>query len=303
MISRLYTAILRFYPRQFRAEFSTEMLAVFKEATAHQDRCQVTIQLLRELRDLPGNLFDVYVSIWFKGGNVSTQDEFISPSTKWQAFIGALPFWAFLVSSIITKFDHILIIRSLDVEMVVYCLSLVGLLIGWIHGFPLWSYSYLGWSLVLAWSNTNFSINGIHWGYQVWIPFGFIMSTAILWTRSHAPIKNLLRDIWNDWTRLMLIMYAMNAWVFMLFDENHNSYLLLYMLASTIAVSSGVWFFMRSSTLKSRICSIAGSYFAAAIVSGIGGLSIIGMIFWLIILFWPVIIDIIRQIIQKWQTA
>ena len=191
----------------------------------------------------------------------------ISPSTRWQALIGALPFLAFGVSRVISKVDP-LPIHDFDVEMVVFGFSLLGLLIGWIQGFPLWSYSYLGWSFLLAYFNTN-------WGYygdpdfQVWVPFGITVLIAILWTRSLASIKKLFQDIWNDWTRLSLAMFAFCGYVWIFYDEVHHSQLLWFIFAVTLAFSAGVWFFLRSTNLKVRVFSIIGSWVAGDVFSRI----------------------------------
>jgi len=163
MIDRLYAALLRLYPHRFRSEFGEEMIAVFEEAAALSLVKESKLSLfLRELRDLPSSLLNAYLANWLRGENLSMQNEYISPSTKRQALLGILPFLAFGISSMIGKMGHFYLLHRHNVEMAVYGLVLVGLLIGWIRGFPLWSYSYLGWSLLLAWSNTSFSINGVH---------------------------------------------------------------------------------------------------------------------------------------------
>lgn len=249
---------------------------------------------------------------------MSTHNEFISPSNRWQAFLGMLPFFAFGVSSMIGKVDHIYKLRGHNAEMVVYSLVLVGLLIGWIRGFPLWSYSYLGWSLLLAWANTNIKIYGADWGYRIWIPFGITLLIALLWTRSLNPIKKFFRDSWNDWTRLSLMMYAMGAWIFMIYDENHHPYLLVFMFSSTLVAASAAWFFLRSSSVKCRIFSIITGFIIAMIIGSICdatwdwyayyGLTkkpttwykevwdyIMILFFWGIILFWPSIVELIRR--------
>jgi hypothetical protein len=295
------------------------MQAVFKEAVrlnvGHKSKLSL---LLRELLDLPGSLLEAYTTGWQQKESISMNAEYISPSTRRQAFWGILPFLAFGISSMIDKMDHIYLLHRHSVEMTVYGLVLVGLLIGWIRGFPLWSYSYLGWSLLLAWSNTNISINGIRWGYQVWIPFGITTLIALLWTRSLTPLKKLLRDCWNDWTRLSLTMYTFIAFMFLIYDENHHPYLMILMIVSTLATAAGAWFFLRSTTLKGRVASIFESFVAIAVIDwvseatwdwrayyGVAEVSVpwyltflravISLIFIAIILFWPAIVEIIHR--------
>ena len=243
---RLYGVLLHLYPRQFHTDFGAEMQSVFAEAVTNKSGYNSTLQFLRELGDLPGSLLSVYAAQWFQGGNMSTQNEHISPSTRWQALIGVLPFLAFGIVSMIGKMDHIYYIRGLYAEMAVYLLVLTGLLVGWIRGFPLWSYSYIGWSLLIAWWNTNARIYGVDWGYRIWIPFGITVLIALLWTRSLKPLKKMLNDIWNNWTRLSLAMFAMGAWIFMVYDEPHH---LSWLLISSTEIFA--WF-RWSDDLKTR---------------------------------------------------
>jgi hypothetical protein len=202
--------------------------------------------------------------------------------------------------------------------MVVYALALAGLLIGWIRGFPLWSYSYLGWSLVLAWANTNARIYWTDWGYRVWVPFGVTVLIALLWTRSLQPIRRFFRDIWKDWTRLSLAMYTLGAWASMIYDENHHPYLLAFMVASTLVTAGAAWFFLRSPSAKGRILAIVGGFMIAIILGSIcdatwdwhefhgipkkpttwykqvwNRVSILFL--WGIFLFWPSIVGLIRR--------
>jgi len=317
----LYTQSLLFYPLNFREEFGEEMKAVFEETLSSSSGLQMGINIfLRELRGIPGNLIDIFFDPWFKGGNMYSHEAYISPSTRWQALIGALPFLAFGLSRMISKADQIPI-HGYDVEMVVYGLSLVGLLIGWIRGFPLWSYSYLGWSFLLAYFNTNWGFYG-NPDFQVWIPFGINALVAILWTHSLAPIKKLFQDIWNDWTRLSLAMFAFGGFVWLIYDSNHHPQLLWFILASTVAISAGGWFFLRSASLKGRVFAIVGSFVGGWIISSICQatwdfhayydltpsvklwyqslwlyLSI--FTFWLGILFWPVLIALIRRVVNR----
>jgi len=251
-----------------------------------------------------------------------TQETYFSLSSRWQAFLGMLPFFAFGVARMIGIVDHIYNVRGHNVEMGVYSLALAGLLIGWVRGFPLWSYSYLGWSLLLAWANTNIRVYGVDWGYRIWIPFGITVLIALLWTRSLEPIKKFIQDSWNDWTRLSLMMYAMGAWVFMIYDENHHPFLPGFVLASILVAVGGAWFFLRSTSLKGRVFSIMGSYISGSIISGISyatwdwhaynglpkpeeawyqtlGMTMIGILFWLLILFWPALIAVIQRIFTR----
>jgi len=247
-----------------------------------------------------------------------SQNEYIFPLTRWQALIGTLPFLAYGITNMISEMDQFYNTRDTYAYLAFFGLALLGLLFGWIRGFPLWSYSYLGWSLVFAWWWTDISIYGTHWGYRVWLPFGIMVLLVLLWTRSLEPLRKLLRDIWNDWTRLSLAMFALGALMFMGGGEDHHPQWVLFMLAAMLIINTGAWFFLRSSSLIGRVLSIAISFIASAVPMGISyltwdwrahyglppaeswkgelGVAPIGVLFWLLILFWPALIALIHRL-------
>jgi hypothetical protein len=263
---RIYRILLHLYPRQFHADFGAEMQSVFVETITDKSGYKSAFLFLRELGDLPGSLLSVYAAQWFGGGSMSTQNEYIVPSTRWGALIGILPFLAFGIVSMIGKVDQFNDPSVIYVYLAFYILALLGLLIGWIRGFPLWSYSYMGWSLVFTWWWSNASINGAYWGFSIWILIGIVVLIALKWTRSMSPIKKFFKDILNDWTRLSLALYTFIAFVFLIYDENHHPHLLIFMAASTLAVAAGAWCFLRSASLKGRVASIFGGLITSNLI-------------------------------------
>jgi len=317
-----YLHCLKLYPAEFRSKFEDEIRAVFIQAIKDFNRTGEALKFVtRELRDLPRSLLYAYLANWLRERYSIMDDKYISPSTRRQAFIGILPFLAFGISSMIGKVDHLYLPSEHVVEMTVYGMILVGLLIGWIRGFPLWSYSYLGWSLVLAWSNTNVSIYGVRWGYQVWIPLGITVLVVLIWKRSIRPLKKLFKNIWLDWTRLTLGLFAFGAFFSLIFDENHNPYLLSWMALTTFIIATGVWVFLRSSTIWARVLAIAVSFVVSMVPGAISyltwdwrayyglpqsdfwyenlGISPIGVIIWLLLIFWPALIGIVQRTARR----
>jgi hypothetical protein len=266
---RLYALLLHLYPRQFYTAYGQEMQSVFTEVITHESGLKSASLFLHEFIDLPGSLIRIYANQWFRGGGMTVKNEYYLPSTRWQAFIGSLPFLAFGIVSMIDKMDHVNPFRDLYLYLTFCFLVAVGLLIGWIRGFPLWSYSYLGWSVFILWIGSSGRINRISLAPPIMLMFGIMVLVALLWTRSLNPIKNLFREIWNDWTRLSLFMYTFIAFVFLIYDENHHPYLLIFMAASTLAVSAGAWFFFRSSHLIGRIVSIFGGFISSNVIGQI----------------------------------
>lgn len=336
MIIRLYKMLLCLYPQWFRGEFGEEMLAVFADALANCSGVWASVRpFLRELRDLPGALINAYQATLFEGGKMSVENKFISKSTPTQAAFGLLPFLAYGIVVLISNRFQLRIPQGVYLDFSFYLLALIGLLIGWLRGFPLWSYSYLGWALVFAWSWTNMHTGGFElfgyvftrqeaWGYRIWIPFGVTILIALIWTRSLNSIKKFFTDIWNDWSRLILTSFTLGSWMLLIYDENHHPWLMLFILGSALITSAGVWFFLRSARLIGRVFSIIGSFLGAAILGGISyatwdwrayyglppsdrlinnlGFSIIGVFLWLLILFWPALIGALHGVTRKRQS-
>jgi len=323
IIKRLYALLLHLYPRQFHKAYGQEMQTVFTEVITHESGLRPVSLFLHELIDLPGSLIRIYAAQWFRGGGMCAKNEYYMPSTRWQAFIGTLPFLVFGIVSMIDKTDHVNPFRDLYFYLGFCLLVSVGLLVGWIRGFPLWSYSYLGWSVFLIWIGSNGRINRVPLAPPILLMFGVMVLAALLWTRSLNPIKNLFRDIWNDWTRLSLCMYTFIAFVFLIYDENHHPYVLTFMAASTLTISAGAWFFFRSSDLIGRVVSILGGYFSSNVIGQICEntwdaqayynlpegtpspwyMSIFRTVmifsFFAVILFWPVIISLFNRLLAR----
>jgi len=321
VLIRLYSLLISLYPRKFITEFGEEMKLVFADSI-RQHNAQSILMLIREIRDFPASWLDQVSEIRHLGGSMTHQEEVVAPSSRWEAFIGVLPFLGYGIAYMYEKIVPLPSMRVLHDLPIVYGLVLVGLLIGWIRGFPLWSYSYLGWALVIAWFDRNVHVNGVSQGYKILIPLGMTVAIALIWTRSLNPIKQLLSDIWHDWTRLCLAIYAFGGFMNMGYDENHHPYLLIFMLFTTLIVTAGAWFFLRSGSIVSRVLSIALGFIAASILGGICYATwdfyayhslpnpyenwyqrlipaTIGIFFGLLIIFFPAIIAVVQRVLYR----
>jgi hypothetical protein len=267
----IYRCLLALYPAGFRSEFGNEMMETFTQSVLEQQaRGRWVILCLREVYDLPGALLRQYWEQWltfFEGGTMNIQNEFISPSSRRGALIGALPFLAFGLASMLGKLTLDIVYPGIYFWMGFYVFILIGLLIGWVKCFPRWAYAYLGWALVFAWWWNNASSGG--WkilGYtfsRIWLPLGVVALLALLRTRSLGPIKQFFIGIWNDWTRLSFAIFAFPAWMALLYDENHHPYLLFFMLGSTLALSLGAYLYLRGTSLAKRMVSLVGGLLVA----------------------------------------
>jgi hypothetical protein len=84
-----------------------------------------------------------------------------------------------------------------------------------------------------------------------------------------APLHVLLAGLWSDWTLLSLGIYSFISWIGVMYDENHHPYLLVFIIASTLAVSAGAWFYFRQTAAIQRVLLLVTSLIALMAIGGI----------------------------------
>ena len=221
-------------------------------------------------------------------------------------------------------------------ELVFHVFILLGFLMGLIKGFPLWAYSYLGWCLVFAWWWMGMPMDTFRsyysplthrqlLGWWSWLPLFITIGATLLWTRSLRPLRKLIAGIWQDWTLVSLIMFALVGWFMMMYDENHSPYLFAFMIASILTVSASVWIFIKSPSVRNRIIALLSGFVISLGISwtcdatwdwaayyGItpsppkpwytNVTAIIAItVLWSAIMFWPAIIGLVHHIIDHRQ--
>ena len=342
-LTLLYSKLLFLYPRGFKGEFYEEMQVVFRDSLNEALPDGTLSFLFVCLKEFGGLPFHVLREFWHeiekKDGTMVTQENVKSKETTggvtnhWDALIGTLPFVLFGIASMIGKFR--LPFVGIYADLVFYVIVLLGLLIGLIKGVPRWTYSYLGWSLVFAWWWSSMGTYGLkifgfqinYWTWQIWPPLFVAIGIALLWTRSLHPLQQLVRNIWQDWTLLSLAMYTFIGWMALLYDENHHPYLFGFMTASTLVVSGGAWFFLRGRQTRKRIIALLSSFVAMAIIGAISEatwdwrayhglppqppvawyISVLRILvigtFWVMILFWPALVGLVRRAFNNRRTV
>jgi len=275
LIAGVHRQLTALYPPGFRLEFCLEMQFVFKAAledAAARGWLPLVSLCYHEVKDFPGAWWNAYLNERkaYPMSTISVDphplEEKTTPSSKVEAFMGALPFLLFGLVSLITKLPN-LPISSVVLFLAFDLLCLVGLAIGWIKGWASWTFAYLGWILVFAWWFSDISTPGFRflghtfsyrepWGWRMWLPVAVIALIALLWTRSLQPLKNMVYKVWRDWTHLSLMAYPFLAWMLLIYDENHHPFLLVFMLASTLVISAGAWGFLRLPSLAWRMAAL-----------------------------------------------
>ena len=305
LLAFAYGCLLRLYPASFRAEFAAEMEGVFDQAVAHaaqQGRGALARLWVRELSTWPGAVGREWVAVLQfrltrqKGaiveGRPSAQDlapawpdgETVAmeagPPGPWsQALLAAL---ALLVPGLTlakwgvpAPWHQLLVFGS-------YLFVLLGLLLGWIRGYPRWSYAYLGHSLVFPLWLSEVSTPGLQllghsfgrnevWGGRAWLGLAFVAVLALLWTRSLRPLARLFTGIWRDPTRLSLALYgALPFFLWLLFDEVHPPFPVPFLVASALFLAAGAGAYVRAGTSTGRMLALLAGLSVAWLVSTAG---------------------------------
>ena len=131
----------------------------------------------------------------------------------------------------------------------------VGVGIGWVLGFPRWSYSYVPASVLFAAYLANASTPGLQffgyptfdrelWGWRAWVPLCFALLVALLVSRSAQPAVRLFTNLHRDPTLIAYGLFGlMPLAVLAFFDEMDRLYSLYFMIAFALAstVASGLY--------------------------------------------------------------
>ena len=189
-----------------------------------------------------------------------------------QTVLGILPFAVYGFVSIASHFGGALPRPPIWLHpfLVFDALALIGLGAGILAGFPRWAYSYLSWALIMTWWLSDMGIYGIYrLDSRMWLlPLGVFL-LSLLVRRSLDSLRALATGLWNDWTLLSLGMYSLFAWLSVLYDENHHPYLLFFIIASTLAVCAGAWFYFQQTAAIRRVLSLIAGLVALVVIGGI----------------------------------
>jgi hypothetical protein len=206
-----------------------------------------------------------------EAGEVGTALRDVHGRGSWgKALAGMVPFLAFGLTKVLYE---VLLLHPNPVwlwgEIACYVVLLIGLGVGWVKGFPRWSYPYGGLVLVstLGWMGIpaqNLSDHNI-WilkrynellGWRAWIPFLLMAVIALLLTRSVRPLRQLITGVWHDWTRFSFGLYGvmpMAVWIG--FDEvSFNP--VPYLFVSMVGLAGGALAYVRSARTSQRALAL-----------------------------------------------
>ena len=131
--------------------------------------------------------------------------------------------------------------------------------VGWVKGFPRWSYPYGG--LVLAFTSVVVADRLDLWiifnRYARWIPLLVMAAIALLLGRLWRPLRSLYKGVWHDWTRLSFGLYGILPLALAIaFDEVRGPYEAPCLAASSVILAVGALAYIRSARTSQRALAL-----------------------------------------------
>lgn len=334
-LSRFYSALLHFYPRDFREEYGAEMQAVFEEAVrdaAQAGDLALMWLLLREVRDLPREALREHrrerskrametqpahprtVEPVSRRGMLAAPAVFLIPSA-----VSVLPNLLVFILPDFLNYSSPTVIVFRSVLLLVSFVTLPILMIaGLVKGLPRWALPLAGLVVALAWY-VLLSLMGKMW-WSGWLPAhrvgdeearlfwvfinaGFTwlnyLLAAILVTAVAAAVPPLRRHFWKwgrDWTQLSFLLYGVVLpSVWLAFEE--YQYDEPFQALSALFLAVGAWVYLRACSPRGRLL---------ALMAGVAGaMSVVAIGQWLIVPMqdWPVWFGWHPPEIERWVVS
>ena len=180
-----------------------------------------------------------------------------------EALAGMLPFLVFGLGMIIYGIlprDLVAGPIGFWCYLVLYIIGVIGLGIGWVKGFPHWSYPYAGLVLFIkGWWGDRDNLSGwLFIGPTSAILFWVMVGIVLLVTRSLRPLGQFLKRIWHDWTLLSFGLYSIMPLVLLnfAFDSVTGNYPLPYPVVSSLVMAGVALVYLRSSSMTQRVFTL-----------------------------------------------
>ena len=287
-----YSRLLGLYPRRFRDEFAEEMQVVFRDSLDGAIRDGILPLAILCVKELGGLPFNVLREFWHEcqGKELVMLNENTSgsPATTGQVTMGTLPF--FMLGIIMIMFELPATVMEPEWFNTVagtllwmwLLLPAIGFGIGWVQGFPRWSYPYVGMALVMAFYIQNASTPGLNffgipifgrelWGWRAWIPPAAAFVIALAVSRSFKPFIRFFTNLWNDWTiPSYLMLGVLPLLVMIVFDEIDQLYTLYFMITFAVLFVGMVILYLRSQTTAQRALILTLGIVVIVFSAGLG---------------------------------
>lgn len=282
LADRAYTAWIRLYPREFRADFAEEMQTVFREGTRDADaQGALASFILRELRDAPRALVSAHWSNGLKRLREALEHihAAASPSDlpppppdgrrSWRQ--AGLELGLFLSAGLILVAVTYLPVagapagwqRDLGLlgQMILPVTLPIGLL-GLARGLPRWAYPWVG-----LWLSYNVltaqQAGSLPFLAVMLLTSGLLAAIAVATDPRRVPlpvlVRRLAQSLQLDWTRLSFGLYgALPLAIIAAFDDAHADNRTPYLAASAALMIAGALLYSRSRRSLAQIAALLG---------------------------------------------
>jgi hypothetical protein len=180
-----------------------------------------------------------------------------------EALAGMMPFLVFGLGMIIYEIlprDLVAGPIGFWCYLVLYIIGVIGLSIGWVKGFPRWSYLYAGLVLFIkGWWGDRDNLSGwLSIGPASTLLFWVMVGIVLLVTRSLRPLGQFFKRIWHDWTLFSFGLYSIAPLVLLnfAFDSVTGNYPLPYPVASSLVLAGVALAYLRSSRMAQRVSAL-----------------------------------------------
>jgi hypothetical protein len=133
--------------------------------------------------------------------------------------------------------------------------------IGWVKNFPKWSVYSIGFCLLISLMLMNISSPSLDrtevWGVYGLIPLVLTLIISLTIHFSLEPLKQLIKQIKEDFTTLLFILYGSLPLILWIeFDEIQSISAIPYIIILTVLTAAGVVVYLTSTKKLFRILTI-----------------------------------------------
>jgi hypothetical protein len=281
----LFSALLRFYPAEYRQEFAEEMEEVFAQASADASRggsFSLVSLLINEVLDLPLAAVRVHRQVRSnrKGLSPAANPE-VPPGLSWRELLVALA--VFLLPAMMILANPVMSGTARPGGISAWLLFLaVMIAVGMLRGVPLWSLPYLSLILVVAgylylfqwiaslvspalisnfspgqWDRSTYLLLTIISNGMLWLMLFCLTLLVVALLALLNRFQPLFSRTHQDWTMLSYILYGESVFALLFLFENHR-FDRSFIIASLLCLGVGFWFYLRSPARWKRLLALLG---------------------------------------------
>jgi hypothetical protein len=279
---RLYRLLIYLYPPAHRREYGELMAHAFRDQCRAAQRQGVIAWLSlwrRTLVDAVVSMVVEHLEAQKKGIMTSLFVKTDEPGTWPEALAGAVPFIFYGAAAVAFALGQNGLLTApgpfgwayfIWAIFIGNALSAAVFTIGWIKGFPRWSYAVLLPMLYNTdWLSTVYLGRPSPFaGIKAWLPLLIGIAVALLWSRSVYPLWQFVKGARQDWTRFSFLLYGfLIVMVMGGIDETHGMALIPHTVAGTGFLVAGAAAYIRAWNAARRMLALVlGMAFSSVIV-------------------------------------